>query len=107
MKTGMLFAGSKVSASVSMSISNDWTNSEENGVEITKSCDINSDGTPWVGGCMYEFEMDAESEDKNVVKWNSGHTRCTYSGHAPKCMPYQRCANEKCNVCLDTAEGNA
>ena len=100
-ETDLFFGSSTVSASVSESISKAWSYGSglEKSIEVV--CEFNDDDSPFTGGCLWQWNVDISSSEKKL-KWEAGITKCTKSRNAPKCPPFQKCANRECTLCEDT-----
>lgn len=105
-ESGVLFSGASVSVSVSRSLAETFETSETQEVSRQLSCDIVEDGSNFVSGCMWQFNVDVFSATsaRADIFWKAPFVRCTADDEPPKCPPFQRCANTECTLCVDIGD---
>ena len=106
-EAGYGFGSVTVSTTLSYSLAQEWTESQEESKEITFTCQFYDNGQPFKGGCMWQLKLTTEqtvkADDKLV--WTSLIVRCTSKNIAPTCPPFTRCQDEACTMCEGTVFG--
>lgn len=99
-EAGTTFGGVSVTAEVSHSLAESFSNEVGSEHSTTLTCDTYDNGEKFTKGCMWQLNMQTQnSQTADKVNWNAGIVRCTDKDIAPTCPPFTRCKNKECSSC--------
>jgi len=101
-EAGVVFlGGSEISTTLSTSLTDSWEQGRERTTKILMGCEINEDGTPFTGGCLWQMKVEMKDfKYGEKFEWLPQNVVCTRDESPPKCPPFNKCANSECSKCI-------